>query len=98
MTVETWTSPTFPSSMPTCALRRFPELTTFLSKLGHPNVTITPISFRDKNLERKVIWKITSNQIMFTSQQEEIKKLLHKLQFPNQLSHSRPGICLDWLI
>jgi len=60
--------------MPAYALRRFPELTTFLSKLGHPNVTITPISFRDKNLARIVIWKVTSEQIIFTSQEEEIKK------------------------
>jgi hypothetical protein len=90
MTVETWTSPTFPSSMPTCALRRFPELTTFLSKLGHPNVTITPISFRDKNLERKVIWKITSEQIMFTSQQEEIKNNF-------QISSSIPDRAFVWI-
>uniref|UniRef100_A0A2P2IX31 Uncharacterized protein LOC105123766 isoform X2 n=1 Tax=Rhizophora mucronata TaxID=61149 RepID=A0A2P2IX31_RHIMU len=36
--------------MPTCALSRFPELTTFLSMLGHPHPAMTLISFLDKNL------------------------------------------------
>ena len=53
MIVETRSPLTFPSSIPIYALRRFPELITFLSKLGHPSATVTPISFRDKNLRTK---------------------------------------------
>jgi len=72
MIVETKSLLTFPSSIPTYALRRFPELTTFLSKLGHPSATVTPISFRARNL-RKIISKISSCENSFPLQQEGIK-------------------------
>jgi hypothetical protein len=45
---------TCPSLMPTCALKRFPEFTTFLSMLGQPHPAITPISFLEKYLAAKV--------------------------------------------
>jgi len=72
MIVESKSLLTFPSSIPTYALRRFPELTTFLSKLGHPSATVTPISFRDRNLS-KSISKISYSENSFPLHEEGIK-------------------------